>query len=265
MVAPKRVAVPSSPTSSRTGPPSATALGLTSWGGGVILLARPGMPRLSSTHGVGPRYVWPVHAPPKTLGSCPSLALTPVDSPSPKSPNPDLPADQGRAVSVGPRQAGGGDADPVSSPPTRWRQLRAGAIERQSCCGPTKGTSHAAGLPRRPPLHPMQSNTPPPPRPVVEPPVWLPNVFGRVSAALSNRAVLRRPLPPWRRGRPQHKATRSIADMLPPPPPAPQRAARGGAPLTPWRTRPKRVRQLSAYCRNSGRTLRKHGRHLKTR
>ena len=48
----------------------------------------------------------------------PPPALGPGDLRSPKRPKPDLPAGQGRAMSVGPAQPGGGDADPFSPPPT---------------------------------------------------------------------------------------------------------------------------------------------------
>ena len=40
----------------------------------------------------------------------------------------------------------------------------------------------------------------------------------------------------------------------PPPPPTPQPATRGGAPRTPWRTRPLRLCHLSPHCHSGGST-----------
>ena len=84
-------AVPDGPASGRTGPPSASAPGPTRWGGGAILLARPGVPRLPSPPGLGPPCVSPVHAPappppPPDAGGSPPLGPRAQGLQIPKAP-----------------------------------------------------------------------------------------------------------------------------------------------------------------------------------
>ena len=57
-------AVPGGPASGRTGPRSSSAPRPACWGGGAILPAWPGAPRLPSPPSLGPPCVSPVHAPP---------------------------------------------------------------------------------------------------------------------------------------------------------------------------------------------------------
>ena len=93
--------------------------------------------------------------PPKALGAHPPSALGPGDSRSPKRPRPDLPADQGGAVSVGPAEPGGGDADPFYPPPTAG-----------DSSGPAPMSAHPdADPPRAPPVL-QDSSAPPSPPPV---------------------------------------------------------------------------------------------------
>ena len=85
-------AVPGGTASGCTGPASSSATGPARGGGGAVLLAWPGAPRLPSPPRLGPPCGSPVHAPPppqKTLGARPPLALGHADPRTPKRPKPD--------------------------------------------------------------------------------------------------------------------------------------------------------------------------------
>ena len=219
----------------------AGAAALSSWLG----RARPASQALPDP---GPPAARRCAALPRLLGTRPSPALGPHASRPAKRQAPNRP-DRGDPGGVSHRTTGGGgsrppitpanggggaatlDRPPRLPPPMRgpWGHHRVGGQQTSSRPG-QRGGAMARGRPpssstgagvlvepaarQDPPLHP-------PPLAERLPPS-LPDVFSRISAALSSRAPLRRPSPPQARRRPQPGATRSVADMLrarPPPPP----------------------------------------------
>ena len=221
-------ALPADPAPGRAGPLGAHPRGPARRSGGTVLLAWTGRPGISGLPGLGPPSISPVPAPSGTLGTRPSFAPGADNPRPPKHPTFDLVADRGGSIHEGPLSLGGRDAILLSPPPSGggttpggcpWATLILLAIQG---CRPR----HRA-LPPPPP----QTGPPPPPRPpAVVPPASLPDVFGRVSAALSSRAVPRHRSPPTGRRRPQPKATGPVADMLQAHPPrAAADAVRGGS------------------------------------
>ena len=139
----------------------------------------------------------------------------------------------GQQTPCQPSQGGGGQ-QPETDPPGSLRPRgghggAAGWVGSGAPLVPATGgwgrKTGAAPPPHAPPEQgpqwgPRCGRTPPP---AERPPPSLPEVFSRISAALSSRAPPRRRSPPRARRRPQPRATRTVADMLrarPPPPPA---------------------------------------------
>ena len=79
---------------------------------------------------------------------------------------------------------------------------------------PAASPPRALPAPRNSPASyaPRPAEQPPPP--AAEPPAALPDVFSRMSAALSSRAVPLRRSPPRGRRRPPPTATKSVTDMF---------------------------------------------------
>ena len=170
----------------------AGAAALSSWLG----RARPASQALPNS---GPPASRRCTAPPRTLGTRPSSAPGPDDPRPSKRLAPNLLAHRGGSVNEGPTQ-GRGDPDPFSPP------LGAGGDDGTEPV-PTgavvsSGPTGAPPAPRDSPPLPPQRAAPPPPPLAAEPPASLPDVFGRISAALSSRALPRRRSPPRRQRRP---------------------------------------------------------------
>ena len=114
---------------------------------------------------------------------------------------------------------GGGGGPPVT--PASGGGRRSGAGPPLILCrsGGLGGAGDAAGRP------------PPPSPPAERPPPSLPEFFSRISTPLSTRAPPRQRSPPRAQGRPQPRATRTVADMLRARPPTPGSAdgTAGGA------------------------------------
>ena len=137
-------------------------------------------------------------APPRTLGTRPSSAMGPDDLRPPKRQALNLLADRGGSVNEGPTRSGGGDADAFSPPPTVGGDNP----------GPVPTGAAVSSGPTRAPPAPRASASPPPPpdEQPPPPPASLPDVFRRISAVVSSRALPRRRSPPRGRRRSQPKA-----------------------------------------------------------
>ena len=102
----------------------------------------------------GPHAARRCTAPPRTLGAA---SLGPGDLISPKRPKPDLPADQGRAVSVGPTQPEGGT--PICPPPHQPPETTPDRRQRAPILMLTRlGHYLRRGAPPPPTPFPPQSN-----------------------------------------------------------------------------------------------------------
>ena len=174
---------------------------LSSWLG----RARPASQALPSS---GPTATRRCTAPPRTLSTRPSLTLGPNDLRRAKRQAPNLPlANLGSLGGVGPQLPDGGDCRSFLPPRLRGGTTAQGRSPRPPPLprGPRGHCLHRRDPPPRQPPSPAER---PPSPPATEQLASLPDVFSRISAAVSGRALPRRRSPPRGPRRPQPKATR---------------------------------------------------------